>query len=143
VKFENGLIVVIGAGIATFFTYLFGAFDPVLQLLVFVIIFDFFTGTLNAVITRSYSHRKAVIGILTKFLYLMLVALGARVDATDLYAEPVARTAIAWGVIIIELGSITNNFNKLGIPVPGFLLKMVAAVQKRNTKGNDAKGEKE
>ena len=126
---QNEWLIALWGAVFTFFTYLFGAFDPVLHLLVYIMVFDFFTGVLNAAMT--YSHQKAVIGVLTKFMYLLIVGLGARIDATGLYAEPIARTALAWGVVIIELGSVVENFDKLGIPVPDFLLKVVSVIQRK------------
>lgn len=119
------------AMICTFFSSLFGVFDPVLQLLVYVMVLDFLTGVFNAAITRTFDRRTALIGAATKLMYLLIVGLGARLDATGVYAEPIARTALAWGIVIIEVGSIINNFDRIGIPIPDWLRNMLDFISKK------------
>lgn len=128
---EGNAWLVIWAGVITFFTHLVGYFDPVLQLVFYLMFLDFLTGVLKAVVTKTYSSQTAILGAITKLIYLLLIGLGARVDAIGLYSEPIARTSMAWGVIIIESGSVVTNLDKLGVPVPAALVKILAIFKKK------------
>ena len=104
---------------------------------------DYFTGTLAAKRRGEWSSKVAREGIFNK-AGMILVALVAQIaDITFSIATPMVPffrglpegslflpLVLAW-YIITEIGSVLENAEKLGIPVPGWFLKAIAATKNR------------
>ena len=119
-------------------TYLFGAFDSVIECLVFAMVVDYITGLAAAYINPGLmldSH-KGFRGILKKVFILTLVAFTHKLDLA-LHAQAAVCTMTTWFFIGIEGLSIIENSAKAGIPVPQKLidtLEQLKAEKKGETK---------
>ena len=106
-----------------------------LGVLLLVMLADYGTGMTRAWITRSFSSRSGIRGIVKKLLYLVLVAVGMTADyliagalhgaGVDLPAAGFIGLLVTAWLIINELISILENLAECGVPVPAFLVKLI------------------
>lgn len=100
-----------------------------------VMLLDYISGMTAAWATKVLNSRVGVLGIVKKIGYIALVAVGMVVD----YLLTAALSSVGislpfnycfglmvtiW-LIINELISILENLDRIGIPLPGFLVKIV------------------
>lgn len=121
---------VVGA-IAAYFNVLL---VPLVVLLI-VMIIDYITGMAEAYINKTINSRIGVVGIIKKVLYFALVAVGITIDylITSALAQIYINIEVNYCVgmiiaiwlIINELISILENLSEMGLPLPGFLIKIV------------------
>ena len=119
-----------------------------LAVLLCVMVADYITGMIHAWITATISSRAGIKGIVKKLCYLFAVAVGIVVDWVIKAAGVEAGIAVQnfhyvallvtiW-LILNEAISILENVSTIGVPVPGFLKKIV---EKLKTNA-DKEGEK-
>ena len=131
---ENALKAVISAAFAAFAAAVRVLAAPLI-LVVLVMLADYGTGMARAWITKSFSSRFGLVGIVKKLLYLALVAVGMAADylltsamvrtGIDLGVTGVAGLTVTVWLIINELISILENLAQSGAPVPDFLMKLM------------------
>lgn len=100
-----------------------------------VMILDYITGMISAWKARELSSRRGAFGVVKKLCYLIAVCVGIGVDwliYSGLKSMDVSLgVTVFFGVlvsiwlIITELISILENLQKIGVPLPGFLGKML------------------
>ncbi|MBQ8382233.1 MAG: phage holin family protein [Clostridia bacterium] len=134
--------------LAPIFAY-FGALGFPMILLLAVIICDYISGLTAAWTTRSLSSRVGILGIVKKVCYLLLVAVGVVIDLMlqsglsdvlpSLFGDgchPIALLVIVW-LVVNECLSILENLTEIGIPMPGFLARIVAKLKKTLENGTE------
>lgn len=127
--------------LAPIFAY-FGALGFPMILLLAVIVCDYISGLTAAWTTSSLSSRVGILGIVKKVCYLLLVAVGVIIDLIlqsglaevlpSFFGEgchPVALLVIIW-LVVNECLSILENLSEIGIPMPGFLSRIIAKLKK-------------
>jgi toxin secretion/phage lysis holin len=115
-------------------TYLFGAWDSVIECLVFAMVVDYITGLAAAYINPGLmldSH-KGFKGILKKVFILTIVAFTHKLDLA-LNTQAVC-TMTTWFFIGIEGLSIIENSAKAGIPIPQKLIDTLEQLKGANKK---------
>lgn len=107
-----------------------------ISLLIAVMIIDYLTGMAKSYIAKELSSKRGMIGIIKKAGYLLLVlAVGGGCDwliqqgtlqigVTLPFTGPIALIICIW-LIINELISILENLQTIGVPVPGFVGKLL------------------
>lgn len=112
---------------------------PVVVLAV-VMAIDYLSGIVEAWVKRELSSRVGVLGIVKKVAYMLAVAVA-------IVADWVVQTAAAeigvdfggfyfFGLIVTiwlvlnECISILENISEIGVPLPGFLLKLIEKLKK-------------
>ena len=134
---ENiNIIKALMASIGAYLSIKLGILFPVLTMLTVVILTDYFTGILSGKKEGNINSKTGMWGIVKKLLYGVAVAVGMVVDWTILNVTsslginiPVATffgLLVAIWLIINELISILENLTRLEVPLPPFLLKVVA-----------------
>lgn len=124
---------IIGAGLASIGTFLFGAPDVWLMTLLAFIAIDYISGVIAAYINQKLSSRVGFIGILKKTMYFFVVAVAHCVDVAT--GAGGVLQGIAVGVLISNEGiSILENCAKCGIPIPDRLIRALEQI-----KGEDEK----
>ena len=119
---------IIGAGLASIFTFLFGKPDIWLMTLLAFIVIDYISGVIGAYINHELNSRVGFIGILKKTMYFFVVAVAHCVDVAT-GANGVLQ-GIAIGVLISNEGiSILENCAKCGIPIPDRLIKALEQIK--------------
>lgn len=106
-----------------------------ITVLIIMMIFDYVSGMASAWVTKELSSRIGAMGIVKKVCYLLVVAVGMVVDyiiqavGTPLGLELAGYSIFGLLVIVWltlnELISILENMKEIGVPLPGFLLKIV------------------
>lgn len=135
---------VIGA-VAAYFNVLL---IPLIVLLA-VMIIDYITGMAEAYTNKTINSRIGIVGIVKKVLYFALVAVGIVADylITSALVQIhinfemnycIGMIVTIW-LIINELISIIENLGEMGIPLPGFLIKIVKRL--KNTIDKEAESE--
>lgn len=116
---EN-LIKIIGSAIGTVCIYLFGGLDIALQSLLVFMAIDYITGLMKAYKQKKINSKVGILGILKKFGFLCLVAVGCVID--HLTGETgFIRTSIIYYLVANEGLSILENLGAIGILVPDFI----------------------
>lgn len=131
---ESGMFSFMSATILTIFTWLFGAWDIPLKILLTVIIVDYISAMINAYITKSISSRKGFEGMLKKTSILIVLILAVLVDRLLSVDGNVTRTAVAFFFISNESLSILENLNCLGVPFPEQFTEVLIQLNKGNKK---------
>lgn len=123
---------------------------PVIILAV-VMAIDYLSGIVEAWIKRELSSRVGVLGIVKKVAYLLAVAVA-------IVADWVVQTAAAeigvdfggfyfFGLLVTiwlvlnECISILENISEIGVPLPGFLLKLIEKLKKTVETTGDQRAE--
>ena len=126
---------IIGAGIASLCTFLFGAPDIWLMTLLAFVVIDYASGVIGAYINHELNSRVGFIGVLKKTMYFFVVAVAHCVDVAT--GAGGVLQSIAIGMMIANEGlSILENCAKCGIPIPERLLKALEQI-----KGEDGETE--
>ena len=132
-KFWQGFI----AFTCSIITYLFGGWTALLNILFFLIIFDFFTGVASAFYKKEVSSKVGLIGITKKALIIGIVALAHQFDII-FNTESIFMDTFIYFYSANELLSIIENFGKLNIPLPKIIksaVKILNTQEKLNNKG--------
>lgn len=135
---ENVIKGTISAAFAALWVYLGQMLIPIAMLIV-VLVLDYATGMSKAWMTKTLSSKVGFKGIVKKLGYLIVVCCGmgvdwiihtavvsAGVDAGAVYA--VGIIVCVW-LIINEIISILENLSIIGVPVPGFLIKIISKLK--------------
>lgn len=120
--------------LAAFGAYFQQLMAPIVMLLV-VMVLDYISGVAAACVNRELCSRTGVVGIIKKVCYLLIVAVGIFIDYIIFLAGEqmgmdltgyylVALVIIVW-LIINECISILENAAHMGLPVPGFVGKLL------------------
>lgn len=119
---------IVGAGVASICTFLFGAPDVWLMTLLAFIVIDYVSGVIAAYIHRELSSRVGFIGILKKTMYFFVVAVAHCVDVAT--GAGGVLQSIAIGVLIANEGiSILENCARCGIPIPERLIRALEQIR--------------
>ena len=102
-------------------TYLFGAWNSVLEALIFAMVIDYISGELAAYVNPDMaldSHR-GFQGICKKLMILLLVSLAHFMD--NAMGQQLICVAVTWFFLGNEGLSILENAGKAGVPIPAKL----------------------
>ena len=128
------IIKVFVATIGTTFTWLFGAWNTALTVLVCFMILDYITGVIRAFIKKEVSSNVGLIGIARKSLILVVLIVGVLLDRLLNAGTWVFRTLIAYFYIANEGISLLENCVGLGLPVPQKLQDTLIQLKEGNKK---------
>ncbi len=118
-------------GVAALAAFLWGAADQWLYALLALIVLDYLTGVIAAVISKELSSRVGFNGILKKLLFLVVVAVAHIIDTTVGAGGTVRAMAI--GFLIANEGiSILENCGRCGLPIPQKLLDLLEQLKNKD-----------
>ena len=112
-----------------------GGFDGFLYALVALMVADYITGVMCAIVDKSLSSEVGFRGIFKKVLIFILVGIGHIIDAHLIGDGSVLRTAIIFFYCSNEGVSMLENAARLGLPIPEKLKDILA--QLHNKGGNE------
>ncbi len=131
---ESGIRAILAALGAAISVYCGQMAVPVIVLLL-VMVGDYITGMVSAYIQKTLSSRRGVVGIIKKLSYLMVVCVGVGVDwvireaahqiGIDYQGTFMVGLLVTIWLVINELISILENLSEIGVPLPGFLKKLI------------------
>ena len=116
-----------------------GALLPVLLVLLGVMILDYITGMVKAGISGNLNSTRGWQGLLKKLMYAVTVAIamvadyllyiGGKEIGVDMHESAYFGTLVSLWLIINECISILENLSEIGVPMPGFLGRILQRVQ--------------
>lgn len=122
-----------------------------IAVLIGVMVLDWITGMAKAFTRRELSSRVGLAGLLKKVGYLVVVCVAGVIDYLARAAlgdiGVTAELPYLFGMVVTvwlivnELISILENVAALGVPVPGFVLKMLARLKSTAEQQGDAAAE--
>lgn len=124
----NAVTAVIG-GILGF---MFGKLDGLFITLIALVIFDYLTGVVKAIIKHKLSSSVSYKGILKKFLIFLLVATANVIDFYVIGDNGVLRNSVIMLFIANEGISIIENSAQLGVPIPNKLRNVLQVLKKKS-----------
>jgi toxin secretion/phage lysis holin len=109
--------------------YLFGEWSQMLMLFFFVIIMDYLTGVMAAVVEKNLSSAIGYKGLIKKFGMVLVVALAHQLD--QFTGQSVIMTGAIFFFIANELVSITENYGRIGLPLPPQLKNVIKILREK------------
>jgi toxin secretion/phage lysis holin len=114
--------------VSSMFTFLFGAFDLPIQILLVLVVLDFITGIAKAYCTKTLSSDIGTKGLIKKSSIFIVLIVGVLADKL-LGTNEIIRTIVAYFYIANESISILENLATLGMPIPKKLIEALAKVK--------------
>lgn len=113
-------------------SFLFGAFDVPLKILVVFICSDFIVGLLKGWYMGKLSSQVGYKGIIKKAGILFVIIIATMLDI--LIGQLIFRVPVCYFFIAIEGISILENLGQIGVRIPPFLLDKLAQLKDDNDK---------
>jgi toxin secretion/phage lysis holin len=120
---------VITGGFFSSVAYLMGGVDNLLVCLAIMMVIDYITGVFIAYTNQNVSSHKAFVGIAKKITMLLFVIVANQVDLAFPNQEGQLRYYILMLLIATEGISLTENFGKMGLPVPPVWLAALESIR--------------
>ncbi len=108
--------------IGSIFIFLVGGLDNLFITLIVLIVIDYLTGVIKAIIDKNLSSKIGIKGILKKFGYIFVVMVSVLFDYMVGDKQSAIRTLTIYFFISNEAISILENWAKIGLPLPKKLI---------------------
>ena len=113
-NYLKGVVAIVGTAL----TWLFGAWDTALMVLVCFMVLDYCTGVIRAFINKEVSSDIGLKGIARKAVILIVLIVAVLLDRLLNTGTWVFRTIVCYFYIANEGISLLENCSGLGLPVP-------------------------
>ena len=123
----------------TWLTWLFGAWDTAIAILILFIVLDYITGVLRGYVNKELSSDVGLKGIARKAVILIVLIIAVALDRLMNTGNWVFRTLVCYFYIANEGISLMENCGALGVPIPDKLKS--ALVQLKDGKKKEIKGQ--
>ncbi len=123
------------AALGGFLGWFLGGFDGFLYALVALMVADYITGVMCAIVNKTLSSEVGFRGIFKKVLIFVLVGIGHIIDTNLIGDGSVLRTAIIFFYCSNEGVSMLENAARLGLPIPEKLKNILAQLHDKG--GNE------
>ena len=134
-NYSKGVVAIVGTAL----TWLFGAWDTALMVLVCFMALDYCTGVVRAFINKEVSSDIGLKGIARKTVILIVLIVAVLLDRLLNTGTWVFRTIVCYFYIANEGISLLENCAGLGLPVPESIQN--ALVQLKDGEKKELKGE--
>ena len=131
---KGNLAKIIIAGSGTVLTWLFGAWDTALLVLIVFMVLDYATGLIKAYVNKVVSSDVGLKGIARKSLILIVLIVAVLLDRLLNAGTWVFRTLVCYFYIANEGISLLENCAQLGLPIPARLKDALIQLQEGNKK---------
>lgn len=119
--------------IGTMFTWLFGAWDLALTILIVFMVLDYCTGVLKGYVLKQLSSDVGLRGLARKAVILIVLIVAVCLDRLLNTGHWVFRTLVAYFYIANEGLSLIENCAALGAPVPQQVVDALAQLKEKKT----------
>ncbi|MDY2632367.1 MAG: phage holin family protein [Clostridium sp.] len=123
----------------TWLTWLFGAWDTAIRILILFMVLDYITGVLRGYINRELSSDVGLKGIARKTIILIVLIVAVALDRLMNTGNWIFRTLVCYFYIANEGISLIENCGALGVPIPDKLKS--ALVQLKDGEKKEIKGQ--
>ena len=111
-------ISIIASVVGTFFTWLFGAWDIALSILILFIVLDYVAGLIKGFVNKTLSSNVGLHGIARKAVIFIVLIVAVALDRLLNTGTWMFRTLVCYFYIANEGLSILENCCEIGINVP-------------------------
>ena len=119
------------AVLGTMFTWLFGAWDLALSILIVFMVLDYCTGVIKGYVNKELSSDIGLTGIARKAVILIVLIVAVCLDRLLNAEHWVFRTLVAYFYIANEGLSLIENCAALGAPVPSKITDALAQLKEK------------
>ena len=130
-------IQIILTAIGGYIGYFLGGWDGFLYALVVVIVADYLSGCMVAIMEKKVSSEVGFRGIFKKILIFILVGIAYIIDSEIIKDGSAVRTATIFFYISNESISILENTAKIGLPIPQKLKDILEQLNKEDEKDDE------
>ena len=123
------------AVIATFITSYLGGFDEILEILCLMIVLDFITGLMKAIVNKNVSSRRCFEGVIKKTCYFILIAIAYSISGFNPQYSDMVRDLVCYYLIATDALSVRENIGECGVPYPKFLKDILEQLKDNSDKG--------
>lgn len=124
------------AGLGTLFSWLFGAWDMALMILVTVMALDYATGVTRGFVNKQLSSEYGFRGLAKKLTIFYVLILAVLIDR--LIGEGwIFRTLVCFWYTGNEGSSVIENAAAIGLPIPSQLVDALVQLRQGNKKYNN------
>ena len=116
----------------TALSFVFGAMDGMFIALIALIVLDYISGVIAAIIEKKLSSAVGARGIAKKLFMLLIVAVANIVDINVIGDGNVLRTVTTAFYIANECISLIENAGRIGVPVPKKLMDVLEQLKNNN-----------
>ena len=120
------------AAICTLVGFLFGSADGLIVALIVLIVMDYISGVVAAIVEKKLSSEIGAKGIAKKVFMLLIVAVANIVDINVIGEGNTLRTVTVLFYIANECISLIENAGRLGVPVPKKLMDVLAQLKDKD-----------
>jgi len=130
---SSKIVNIVTAIIGGLMSYFYGEWSVLLQFLLLVVVMDYFTGILASVMEgKGLNSEVGFNGLARKGFIFLIIALLHRADIV--LELSILMTGAIWFYIANELISITENYGRIGLPLPPQVKQIIAVLkQKKNS----------
>lgn len=127
----NNAVKSIIAAVCAVFGFVFGDLNGLMIALVALIILDYISGVIAAVVEKKLSSEVGAKGIAKKIFMLLIVAVANIVDINVIGEGHVLKSVTVVFYIANECISLIENAGRLGVPVPKKLLDVLEQLKSK------------
>lgn len=127
-KYVYSIIGVIGGALSWFF----GSLDGLLIAVLCMMIVDYVTGVLCAIVEKRLSSDIGRKGLCKKAGMIILIGCLHILDEYVIKSGTALRDALMWGYIANEGVSLLENFSRLGVPIPDSIKKILMQLKDKD-----------
>lgn len=113
---------VIMTAMLTYLTYLLGGIDVGIKALLTLVLLDYLTGIMKAIVNKQLNSYVGWRGGMKKGGMFIVIMVAVQIEIV-INQPGLIRNAVAFAFILNEGISILENLTELGVPVPQFLVK--------------------
>ena len=114
------------------FGYIVGGVDGFMTALIVLMVLDYITGIMCAIVDKQLSSSIGFKGIFKKILIIMLVGVAHIVDMNVVGSHDALRSAVICFYVSNEGVSVLENASRLGLPIPEKLKAVLAQLHDKN-----------
>lgn len=127
----NNVVKSVLAAICALSGFIFGDLNGIMIALVALIVLDYISGVLAAVVEKKLSSEVGAKGIAKKIFMLLIVAVANIVDINVIGEGHVLKSVTVIFYIANECISLIENAGRLGVPVPKKLLDVLEQLKNK------------
>ncbi len=127
----NNAVKSIIAAVCAVFGFVFGDLNGLMVALVALIVLDYISGVIAAVVEKKLSSEVGAKGIAKKIFMLLIVAVANIVDINVIGEGHVLKSVTVVFYIANECISLIENAGRLGVPVPKKLLDVLEQLKNK------------
>ncbi|RXZ83365.1 holin [Paenibacillaceae bacterium] len=119
------------------FSFLTGLFGVAFVALLLLMLADFITGLITALYNEGLKSARGYKGLFKKIYTMLLIGAVYLVEIAVLDSSGAVADGLSGAFCVIELVSIVENGNEMGVKLPRFLAKIIATMKNQVNENDD------